>query len=161
MIKKFKIKPKKNFQIVKWTYFIIGLILSFSLTIFFFTNGSLKDLIFNNYLIILFPLIIPLSFSFIGLYYFTFYEDHGIVSVHCRCVGLGKFFKSLNKELEIPKEKIENYEIKKTFFSIKKLLKLNYVVNKRNYSKVFNVSMLSSKELSRMLDLLKTPKSAI
>lgn len=155
-----KVKALKTFRVVKWIYFLIGLLLSFSLTIFFFTNGSLKDVVLNNFDIILFPLIIPLFYSIIGLHYFTYYDDHGVISVHCRCVGFGKFFSSMKTELEIPSKEIEKYKIRKTFFSFKKTLTIYYILNKKSFSKSFNISMLSSDELIKLISSLDNIKSA-
>lgn len=134
-----------TFQCIRLIYLSLFIFYIFC-GLLFFTNGSLNTILMDNLSLILFPIIIPVIFSFFGVYRFSFQEKNGLMEFKSSCMLLGHFNNSFRNELIIPSQKIADVNLDSSFLGLRRTLQIKFVGNKKIYKKRFNISLLTSSE---------------
>jgi hypothetical protein len=149
-----KIKSKEIFPKIKIIYVTLFLFYCLCFLIIFLTNGTIEYYLKENMNFLLVPLTIPFLLSFLGVYYFTFQNNNGLVEINNNCMLLGSFIQGYRKQLIIPFNTITDFQLNSSFFGFKRVLSIKFKGNNRKYRKEFNISLLSKTETNSLLDHL-------
>lgn len=142
-----KVVSKEKMFKLFMLYLTIGLALLSMSLIVFYTNGTLKQSIVQNYLFSLFLLLLPLSiYSIIGVYKFSYYEENTILTINSKCISFGDIISGFSQDLDIPKNHVLDYQFGNKFFGLRKVMYVTFFMNGLEKKKKFNISMLSNGE---------------
>lgn len=153
-----KVKSSLIFQLIKFIYLSLFIFYAFCGWIYF-TNGLLNTILINNFIYILLPITIPIIFSFLGVYRFSYKEKNGLIEFKNSCMFLGHLNKNYRKELVIPSKKILNMNLESSFLGFKRILQVKFLGNNKTYEKRFNISLLSGNETKRFKNYLNNKSS--
>lgn len=149
-----KIKSNTIFPKIRIIYVTLFLFYLLYFTIIFLSNGSIERFIMQNSVLLLLPLLFPFILSFLGVYFFTFQDNNGLIEINNDCMLLGKFNKGFRNQLIIPFNTITDFQLKYSLFGLRKILLLKFKGNEKKYKKEFNISLLSENETKSLLDHL-------
>ena len=139
------------------SFYIILFIFYLTLFVFLFlTNGSISYFIKNNVYYAMFPLVIPVILSLVGLNDFKIESNSEYLKIYTNCILMGVFFETFKKKVIINiNEPFEN-KISKSHFGLRKSLIVRQIVNNKLIKNKINISLLSNKELELLQQKLKT-----
>ena len=127
-------------------YLMIGVALLSMFFIVFYTNGTLKQSIIQNYLFSLLLLLPLFIYSIIGVYKFSYYEENTILTINSKCIGFGDVISGFSQDLDIPKNHVLDYQFVNKLLGLRKVMYVTFFMNGSEKKKKFNISMLSHGE---------------
>ena len=142
-----KVVSKEKMFKLFMLYLMIGVALLSMFFIVFYTNGTLKHSIVQNYLFSLLILLLPLFiYSIIGVYKFSYYEENTILTINTKCIVFGYVISGFSQDLDIPKNHVLDYQFGNKLLGLRKVMYVTFFMNGSEKKKKFNISMLSHGE---------------
>ena len=141
-----KVVSKEKMLKLFMLYLMIGLVLLSLFFIVFYTNGTLKQSIVQNYLFSLLLLLPLFIYSISGVYKFSYYEENTILTINSKCIGFGDVISGFSQDLDIPKNHVLDYQFGNKFLGLRKVMYVTFFMNGSEKKKKFNISMLSHGE---------------